>query len=216
MNKFLLALLVTLHANFANADPLPSPSDYINFPQVSVGQKLWLDFSFDPTSYSPLVAAEMSLANSLMLNMAGGGIGYMSSTTSLYLGATKLGTVNYPQGWFVANDLGFSPGYFWSTAVDANSLDSILTGSAHGLLEVTPLSGNIQMAGWGPHANIMTSPFASQDIFPIATVHSMRVVDVSSVVTAPIPEPETYALMLAGLGLLSLVSRRRPRSYAKH
>ena len=32
-------------------------------------------------------------------------------------------------------------------------------------------------------------------------------------VTAPIPEPETYALLLAGLGLLGIVARRRKKTH---
>jgi hypothetical protein len=35
------------------------------------------------------------------------------------------------------------------------------------------------------------------------------VVDNVSVVTTPVPEPETYALMLAGLGVMTVVARRR-------
>ncbi|MBK8121270.1 MAG: FxDxF family PEP-CTERM protein [Sulfuritalea sp.] len=35
-----------------------------------------------------------------------------------------------------------------------------------------------------------------------------------SVVYAPVPEPETYAMMLAGLGLLGLAARRRKQSQA--
>lgn len=34
-------------------------------------------------------------------------------------------------------------------------------------------------------------------------------IDNVSVIAAPVPEPETYAMMLAGLGLLGFVSRRR-------
>jgi len=30
-------------------------------------------------------------------------------------------------------------------------------------------------------------------------------------VTAPVPEPESYAMMLAGLGLVSVIARRRLR-----
>ena len=36
-------------------------------------------------------------------------------------------------------------------------------------------------------------------------------IDVSGAVTPPIPEPETYALMLAGLGLVGFVAARRRR-----
>jgi hypothetical protein len=33
--------------------------------------------------------------------------------------------------------------------------------------------------------------------------------DHAFVLTTPVPEPETYAMMLAGLGLLGVVARRR-------
>jgi hypothetical protein len=33
-----------------------------------------------------------------------------------------------------------------------------------------------------------------------------------SLVTAPIPEPETYALMLAGLGVVGFTARRRKQA----
>lgn len=36
--------------------------------------------------------------------------------------------------------------------------------------------------------------------------------DVVSVVTAPVPEPETYAMFLAGLGLMGAIARRRRQS----
>ncbi|WP_077038105.1 PEP-CTERM sorting domain-containing protein [Pelomonas sp. KK5] len=35
--------------------------------------------------------------------------------------------------------------------------------------------------------------------------------DVRVVMTSPVPEPESYALMLAGLGAVAFVARRRPR-----
>jgi len=35
-----------------------------------------------------------------------------------------------------------------------------------------------------------------------------------SVVTAPVPEPETYAMLLAGLGLMGTIARRRNKSKA--
>jgi hypothetical protein len=38
--------------------------------------------------------------------------------------------------------------------------------------------------------------------------------DVGNGVAAPVPEPETYAMMLAGLGLLGFMARRRKQKAA--
>ena len=38
------------------------------------------------------------------------------------------------------------------------------------------------------------------------------VIEYSSVALQPVPEPETYALMLAGLGLLGAAARRRNKA----
>ena len=35
---------------------------------------------------------------------------------------------------------------------------------------------------------------------------------VSQTITAAVPEPETYALMLAGLGLMGFIARRRRKA----
>jgi hypothetical protein len=44
---------------------------------------------------------------------------------------------------------------------------------------------------------------------------ALRTVDFTAApVTAPVPEPETYAMMLAGLGLLGVVARRRKQKIA--
>jgi len=43
-------------------------------------------------------------------------------------------------------------------------------------------------------------------------VDNISMVGVAPNVTAPVPEPETYALMLAGLTLMASVARRRRRS----
>lgn len=214
MKKHIFAIFVGLFATVATASPAPSASDYILTPPVNLGQKLWIDFSFDPSSYSPDLANEMSMANSLMLNLGGVGMA-KGSASSLFVGTQYLGTASYigygsgpASGLFASDGLGFSPGYFWSTQVGASGLHSILTGAQHGLLEVTPLLGGMQWSGWGPHATVLSAPYALQDIFPIATISSMSVVDVGAAVMA-IPEPETYAMIMAGLGILGLTVRRR-------
>ncbi len=218
--KYCIAMAFAICSGVTSAGPNPSFSDYIFTPHVSQGQKLWIDFSFDPSSYSASLAAEMELANTLILNM--GGTGHAKgTTTSLYLGGQNLGTASYlgygsgpASGMFYSDSLGFSAGYFWSKSVGASSLHSILAGTQHGLLEVTPIGGGMEWSGWGPHAAVLTGPYAIQDIFPIATIHSMLVVDVNLAVAAPIPEPETYALMLAGLGLLGVMRRRKQQDAA--
>jgi hypothetical protein len=40
---------------------------------------------------------------------------------------------------------------------------------------------------------------------------STFVSDSGNLMTAPIPEPETYAMLLAGLGLIGFMTRRRKR-----
>jgi hypothetical protein len=50
------------------------------------------------------------------------------------------------------------------------------------------------------------------DQFPVAGATCGHSANVAHAVFAPIPEPETYALMLAGLGALGFVARRRRRS----
>jgi outer membrane lipase/esterase len=51
------------------------------------------------------------------------------------------------------------------------------------------------------------------DVHPTATAHR-ALGDAFYAATAPVPEPETYAMMLMGLGLLGLVARRRKQQAA--
>lgn len=59
------------------------------------------------------------------------------------------------------------------------------------------------------------APSNAGDIYPTTAVgidDILLKVDGSNVFTTPIPEPETYAMMLAGLGLMGFVMRRRMRT----
>ena len=72
---------------------------------------------------------------------------------------------------------------------------------------VSPL---IYMQATAPFAEICNL-LAGCDVvrFGTATTKSLIDANIALVVTPPVPEPETYAMMLAGLGLLGAVARRR-------
>ncbi|MDD4882112.1 MAG: PEP-CTERM sorting domain-containing protein [Gallionellaceae bacterium] len=63
-------------------------------------------------------------------------------------------------------------------------------------------SGTVCMAGWVAYANGVPGPGGTmRGTFPI-----------TQSITAAVPEPETYALMSAGLGLMGFVARRRRKT----
>ena len=48
---------------------------------------------------------------------------------------------------------------------------------------------------------------------PAVSLRSLNVDDLK-IVSTPVPEPETYAMLLAGLGLIGAVARRRQAKQA--
>lgn len=105
----------------------------------------------------------------------------------------KIGTAN---GGYLTYDLLFSTNNFASsTSLIAGALsfnhsqgdDSI----AHNAL-VLGSAGDVRVTFAGGNAN-----------------RSYSIDNVSLVATAPVPEPETYAMMLAGLGAVGFMARRR-------
>lgn len=87
---------------------------------------------------------------------------------------------------------GFSVGDNWGT--QATFTATALVGDSLGFYA-------LQGAGSG------RATFVTNEVF--AGEFSMSSAGQLSYVTAPVPEPETYALMLAGLGLIGTVARRR-------
>ena len=102
-----------------------------------------------------------------------------------------------------------------------------------GHLGTSATNDQFSIVGWGSNVNVFNSSghtsFAQQvsaAVLDYSTNGWTQVIGTGSsatakqytayfnVVTAPIPEPESYALLLAGLGLMGTVARRRSRNAA--
>ena len=74
--------------------------------------------------------------------------------------------------------------------------------------------GDFASAGWSSFS-------AATDINDLGQIVGTGILNGSgrafllSPVTAPVPEPETYAMMLCGLGLVGTIARRRQKEKAK-
>jgi hypothetical protein len=126
-----------------------------------------------------------------------------------------------------------SMGWFGATFVSASSFEDhytftaptaftlTLDGGSNGSWNIGNLQATVYDSGpstvYGPIAGVLnTTPSASL----LAGNYDLKITgDVAAgggsywgavtLTTAPVPEPETYAMMLAGLGLMGFVARRR-------
>ncbi len=117
-------------------------------------------------------------------------------TSTLSGGNTIFGTLSllgaaYTSGSFSTPPPGIDTNLFFANALT-------ITGGT-GLFDGATGSGT----GVGYHYIVAQNNFSS---FPVSGSSSQQI---SLNVTTPVPEPETYAMMLAGLGVLSLVARRK-------
>ena len=119
-------------------------------------------------------------------------LGYSPLTVTIYDGAGFGGTV---LGYTVINPVAGSNGWFdasFNIATTANQIYTagISTGTAY----------------WGANINWAGNPYAGGTAFYHGAEQSAA--DFRFRVNA-VPEPETYAMLLAGLGLMGMVARRR-------
>lgn len=76
------------------------------------------------------------------------------------------------------------------------------------------LSGNLPLAqyNWNTYAGTFTASSTSTALdFHFQTVGGTGTVSIDAVSVQAVPEPETYAMLLAGLGLMGAVARRKQK-----
>lgn len=86
-------------------------------------------------------------------------------------------------------------------------------------MRITDGNGNVLANYAPPGVPFAVSRFAAQTLTPNVSARSLNILlatewnngvnGISFVSTPAIPEPESYAMLLAGLGLLRFVARRR-------
>lgn len=124
-----------------------------------------------------------------------------------------LGTLGGAGGMaMVINDNGLIAG--WS---DTASGESHLTLWDHGqIIDLTAfIPADLIAAGWqslqGNNNSILTSDYLDMNNAGviISTLYDKDLLHSIPIMLSPVPEPETYAMLLAGLGLMGAVARRR-------
>ena len=127
-----------------------------------------------------------------------------------------LGTLGGAEGMaMVINDNGLIAG--WS---DTASGESHLTLWDHGLIiDLTAfIPAELLAAGWQslPDGNnsVLSSDFLDMNNAGviISTLYDKDLLHSIPIMLSPVPEPETYAMLLAGLGLMGAIARRRTGS----
>lgn len=101
---------------------------------------------------------------------------------------------------------GLSPGKY-DISITVSGQDIVIDGAKTNLNGVSGLATNIGKFAFLGIEAIGNTPFALH-LFGTAAIGGIYSGNVQ-VAAAPIPEPETYAMLLAGMGLLGFIARRR-------
>ncbi|MDM5178997.1 PEP-CTERM sorting domain-containing protein [Massilia sp. DJPM01] len=169
-------------------------------------------FIYENGRMADLGAFEGGISRAQDINDAGLIIGQSTHTRDQGL----LSAFLYSNG--VMNDLGWSPRYT-SSAVDINNLGQVIgygadaDGQQHGFIyqngQLVQLDTVVD-----PSANWVIRNTYSINDHGLILANACKLGVCGTVLLSPVPEPETYALMLAGLGLLGVCARRRTRARA--
>lgn len=181
-----------------NADAYQVGAGQVGLVDDRTGDTLLTSYSVDPAHgsfYALIVPDTTASLTSYTFNLAGTPTVAGDSLYFRLFSAEQVGSANYTgtDGFTVTyfNINGTQSTYSWTVA------DSAANGSAFdsGWLQIAPLAGtqSMMVSLYETSADGLNNPVLAVDFSP----------------AAPVPEPESIAMMLAGLGVLGAVSRRR-------
>lgn len=106
-------------------------------------------------------------------------------------------------------------GFLWGSVDSYNTVDfysgATLLGSYNGSYALNPANGNQGAAGTVYFNAVGTS---TQKITRMVFTSGNNAFETDNFAVSAVPEPETYAMLLAGLGLMGTIIRRRNKSKA--
>lgn len=153
--------------------------------------------------YNPLDAAQVSFGGVDSVGSNSGNYSHTatsSTSTSYYSYVAGYSTYWYSCGWH-STCTGISP--YYGTGVRTDTVTSDYSGYTGGFTVSIDLTGGDWLSPNG------TADFSFLSISGSSQLISASL-DYSAVqVAAPVPEPETYAMMLAGLAALGMMKRRK-------
>ncbi len=133
------------------------------------------------------------------------------------------GNITAPLGNYQIASLSFAAGYnAWTPLDSSGNLNLIFSiNGTPGTLALPYLihidtvdtltlnPGNLSMTSGGNMVNVSTQKVIFSGVDRVDLYGPRQANLMASISVTPVPEPETYAMMLAGLGLMGFIARRR-------
>jgi len=160
---------------------------------------------FSKTDSATLLAASSgTLAREVVAGSSNFGLSQTEDSIYAYLGAATAPTTFLAAITSTAFGTA-SAGFLTNTGLSVGAGAIELGGGADYDEYIGPRSGLVSFADYKP----LVSDIANWTDNPVNANYASRVPDTTSFTISPVPEPETYALLLAGLGLVGMIARRR-------